>query len=61
MEIDINGHNTSKDDEKEYKDFQGLVESRILKLIQTIIRYYKKEIDDGSFKVVPNPKMFKKR
>lgn len=61
MEIDINGHNTSKDDEKEYKDFQGLVESRILKLIQTIIRYHKKEIDDGSFKVVPNPKMFKKR
>jgi hypothetical protein len=61
VEIDINGQNGSKDDEKEYKDFQGLVESRILKLVQIMIRYHKKEIDDGSFKIVPNPKMFKKK
>lgn len=42
VEIDITGQSKSKDDEKEYKDFQGIVESRILKLIQIIIRYHKK-------------------
>lgn len=61
VEIDITGQSKSKDDEKQYKDFQGIVESKILKLIQNIIRYHKKEIDDGSFKVIPFPKMFKKK
>ncbi len=45
VEIDITGSNGNKDDEKDYKDFQGLVESRILKLIQIICKYHKKEID----------------
>jgi poly(A) polymerase Pap1 len=61
VEIDITGQSGSKEDEKEYKDFQGLVESRILKLIQIICRYHKKEIDEGILKVVPFPKMFKKK
>jgi hypothetical protein len=40
--MDIWGTSASKEDEKEYKDYQGLVESRILKLIQTILKYHKK-------------------
>jgi poly(A) polymerase Pap1 len=58
--MDIWGNNTSKEEEKDYKDYQGLVESRILKLIQNILRYNKREIDEGILKVVPFPKMFKK-
>lgn len=61
MEIDICGVNKGKDDIKDYKDFQGLVESRVLKLLQNILKYHKKEIEDNSFRVVPNPKIFKKK
>ena len=59
--MDICGQNSSKSDEKDYKDFQGLVESRILKLLQNIIRFYKAAIEDDTLKIVPFPKMFKKK
>lgn len=61
IEMDICGINKSKAEEKDFKDFQGLVESRVLKLLQNIQRFYKKEIEEGSFKIVPFPKMFKKK
>jgi poly(A) polymerase len=61
IEMDICGANNSKEEEKDFKDFQGLVESRVLKLLQNIQRFYKKEIEDGSFRIVPFPKMFKKK
>ena len=61
IEMDICGYNKSKEDEKDYKDFQGLVESRILKLLQNIQRFYKSFIEEGSFRIVPFPKMFKKK
>ena len=57
VEIDICG----KEDEKEYKDFQGLVESRIIRLLANIQKYHKKEIEEGKFRVVPYPKMFRKK
>lgn len=60
MEIDICGVNKNKDDQKDFKDFQGFVESRVLRLIEKIIRFHKKEIEEGTFKVVPNPKLFRK-
>ena len=61
IEMDICGTNSSKEQEKDYKDFQGLVESRILKLLQNIIRFYKSSIEEEVLKVVPFPKMFKKK
>jgi poly(A) polymerase len=60
IEMDIYGLGSSKEEEKDYKDFQGLVESRILKLLSIILRHYKSNIENGSFKIVPFPKMFKK-
>lgn len=61
VELDILGSNKSKEEEKDFKDFQGLVESKILKLLQIIQKYYKKEIEDGAFRMIPFPKMFKKK
>ena len=61
IEMDVIGSNSTKEDQKDYKDFQGLVESRILKLLTIIQKFYRKEIEEGTFQLVPFPKMFKKK
>ena len=38
VEIDIIGPSASKEDEKDYQDFQGTVESRILRLLEYILK-----------------------
>lgn len=42
IEIDICGSKTTIDDKKDYKDFQGSVEAKIIILLQKIIRFNKK-------------------
>ena len=61
IEVDIIGPNDSKEDSKDYQDFQGTVESRILKLLQFIIKQERSHMEEGLFKFVPFPKMFKKK
>ncbi|MCB0370232.1 MAG: hypothetical protein KDD45_12625 [Bdellovibrionales bacterium] len=60
IEMDICGYNKSREEEKDYKDFQGLVESRVLKLLLNIQKFYRGFIEEGTLRIVPFPKMFNK-
>lgn len=55
IEIDICGT-----EEKDYKDFFGSVESKILILLNSIIAYNKKDLEKG-LKIAPFPKSYKKK
>ena len=61
IEIDICGKNGSKQDEKDYKEFQGSVESRILRLLLMIIDSHKRHIEEETLKIVPFPTLHKKK
>jgi poly(A) polymerase Pap1 len=61
IEIDICGKNLGKEQEKDYQDWQGSIEAKVLVLLSNILKYNKKEIESKKLTVVPNPKVYLKK
>jgi poly(A) polymerase Pap1 len=60
IEIDIYGDNSEPHYEREYNEFKGAVESKLVGLISKMGQCCKSELDADKIKIVPYPRTYKK-